>query len=803
PYIQDSAGLAIDGSNQSITINGPDTGQIFYIETNVLLTLNSLFLNAGYIFNNGTLSLINTSGITFIDGNGISNISDCSYSSSGAYYPGSVSFTNCTFDNSSITSMGYVTVNNSTFNNNSNIYSENSLIINDSQLTESTIYSNNPISINNSNFTHSNNGGFYCGGSVSLLDSSFVSNGKTGIYSGGDISIINTQISSGGSLSDYPTIYSEGFLILSTSQIEFVSEGGFYSEGLATISNSSVTSGDMGFIHSMGSLIIDNSDFFFNDGFIRSSLNAQITGSNFNKVRIQNPNTVYITGESSIDSGTYLGEGEGNLIIENNSSLLVSNSNLNYCGEITNNGTFNSINNTFVQCNISSVSSFYLQNSILANDSQCHGAVTDAKNNLLELTGSYACNIHNGENSNIVGSQANLKKYSDSILSYSSPAINRGDPAICAAAPINNTSQNGLIRPQGSRCDIGSYEAPPPPIIDNRVTASNCTNDNCIDTGDATNNKTGKPINTRTGVYQYNTQDISIPTAVGILTFSRDYSSMGIAITSTLSPGWTHNQDTRLIMPTDPDGEEDVVLFKLHTSNLYTFTDNGDGTYTPAPGLLVTLIRQDGPPVQYTINDKDQNSYTFNDSGKLISYKNAQGYSLEYSYDTAGLLSQIIDSVSAKSLNFTYNILGKIVRVADQTGRDVNYTYDSNGDLIQVVDVLDQVWSYTYDSAHHMTNVLDPDYNSLERTEYDAQGRAVRQYDGENNLIVELTYNTDGTTTITDALGYSSINTYDERGTFVSNTDATGNADEKSYLSNFRPFSITDADGNSTNLSWS
>ena len=46
-------------------------------------------------------------------------------------------------------------------------------------------------------------------------------------------------------------------------------------------------------------------------------------------------------------------------------------------------------------------------------------------------------------------------------------AINAGDNAICAAAPVNNTSQNGLSRPQGALCDIGAYEADvtPPTVV--------------------------------------------------------------------------------------------------------------------------------------------------------------------------------------------------------------------------------------------------------------------------------------------------------------------------------------------------
>jgi predicted outer membrane repeat protein len=41
----------------------------------------------------------------------------------------------------------------------------------------------------------------------------------------------------------------------------------------------------------------------------------------------------------------------------------------------------------------------------------------------------------------------------------SSPAINAGDDSFCSGPPVSGTSQNGVPRPQGAHCEIGSVEA--------------------------------------------------------------------------------------------------------------------------------------------------------------------------------------------------------------------------------------------------------------------------------------------------------------------------------------------------------
>ena len=37
-------------------------------------------------------------------------------------------------------------------------------------------------------------------------------------------------------------------------------------------------------------------------------------------------------------------------------------------------------------------------------------------------------------------------------------ALDAANDAICAASPVNNLDQRGIIRPVGPQCDIGAYE---------------------------------------------------------------------------------------------------------------------------------------------------------------------------------------------------------------------------------------------------------------------------------------------------------------------------------------------------------
>ncbi len=320
----------------------------------------------------------------------------------------------------------------------------------------------------------------------------------------------------------------------------------------------------------------------------------------------------------------------------------------------------------------------------------------------------------------------------------------------------------------------------------------------------ATQNHTNGPINTRTGAYDYAVEDISIQTSAGPLSFRRTYASFGTDLyTETLGHGWTHNHASRLYFPDDPEGKEGVILFKAGTSNRYEFIDNGDGTYTTAPGVCGELTLDVGPPFRYTVTDNAQNQHIFDENGVLLSRSDSEGHTWTYSYWPEGWLEQITDDTGLRYLFFDYDTQGRLESIQDHTFRTVGFTYDPNGDLVSSMDLLGEFWSYTYDVDHNLTEVIDPRGITVERTEFDTEGRAVRQYDGEDELLVEITYNPDGTSTITDGLGNVSTDIYDYRKTFTDAADALGGTTSKEYDANFRPTTLTDEAGATTELTWS
>jgi hypothetical protein len=194
-----------------------------------------------------------------------------------------------------------------------------------------------------------------------------------------------------------------------------------------------------GAIYNGGTLIVINSTFLnntaTNDGgaILHWSGGATIVNSTF-----------------SANSANY-----GGAIAEDGGTISIYNSTLSGNTATSNGGAFSSWNTP--------VTAIY--NTIMANSTapedcwQGLGGTLTGDHNIIKTTGG---GIQSCSSVTISTSDPNLGAATGSPayfpLNSGSPAINAGDDIICAAAPVSNTSQNGVTRPVGSHCDIGSYE---------------------------------------------------------------------------------------------------------------------------------------------------------------------------------------------------------------------------------------------------------------------------------------------------------------------------------------------------------
>ncbi|WP_333889508.1 right-handed parallel beta-helix repeat-containing protein [Caldilinea sp.] len=391
------------------------------------------------------------------------------------------------------------------------------------------IHSDGALTVNGSifSFNRADNygGGVYIspGGALTVNDSTFSNNiglfygAGAGIYNhGGALTVANSIFSKNSAAREGGGIvnFASGALTVTGSTFSENSAGAFSSGG-AILSNSAygvnavmITSstfisnsapyasgGGIAIINS-GTLTVSNSTFSGNSaisggGIYHYESAVNLTGSTFSgnsadsggAIR-NDAGTLTVTRSTFSDNSANSGGGivsGGALTVVNstfsgNSATWAGGSG----GGIQNSGVMLVLNSTFSGnsalaagggAGIATSSGGTLKNTIIANSTNggdCVGGLSGDKN-LIEDS-AYACGLTNGVNGNIVGVDPNLGDLTGSPgyfpLNPGSPAIDAGDNATCAAAPVNNESQNGVTRPVNGDgddsviCDIGAHEAP-------------------------------------------------------------------------------------------------------------------------------------------------------------------------------------------------------------------------------------------------------------------------------------------------------------------------------------------------------
>ena len=228
----------------------------------------------------------------------------------------------------------------------------------------------------------------------------------------------------------------------------------------------------------------------------------------------------------------------------------------------------------------------------------------------------------------------------------------------------------------------------------------------------------GEPVNTATGNYYYNIQDMADPSAGLPLFVSRWYNAItadtavgpfgcGSSWMYSTSIEWRSDKSAVVRMG---DGHAIYFLGSIDPNNptdmsgMYANQDAND---------IADLERFGNGTANLTL--ADGTLYTFDVNGRISLITTPYPASLTFDY-TNNLLTKITHS-NGRIYDITYTSSGGhdvISMISSSGGRSVSYQYDTDCNLIQVTRPDASTLTYVYDSNHRMTEG------------YDARGKPVR-----------------------------------------------------------------------------
>ena len=214
--------------------------------------------------------------------------------------------------------------------------------------------------------------------------------------------------------------------------------------------------------------------------------------------------------------------------------------------------------------------------------------------------------------------------------------------------------------------------------------------------------------------------------------------------------------------------------------------------------------------------------------GRLISITTRNGLTttLEYGLSSAEggddlptSLDRVTDAYG-RTLTFHQELGSNLVTVVkDPVGNEIRYTHDINNNLISVIYPDDTPFDsndnptriYHYEDTNHptaLTGISDEAGNRFATWAYDTEGRAILSEHADSAERVDIVYNTDGTTTVTETNGNSRTYIFELILGVVKPTNVTGDQCSNcgsdvvsvTYDANGYPTSETDYNGNVTNF---
>ena len=261
--------------------------------------------------------------------------------------------------------------------------------------------------------------------------------------------------------------------------------------------------------------------------------------------------------------------------------------------------------------------------------------------------------------------------------------------------------------------------------------------------------------------------------------------------------GWKLNYDIKLSSITASPGLNNALraagyYYTIEDADgtvhyMHSESNSAGGTHKDEDGLGWTLVYSStGDP--YTLTDKENNKWTFNNRGRIIGIYNNQSYEkITFTYDSTGYILQKITDGAGHTLTFARNQYNSVLKITDDMGQSLSFGY-SGAKLATLTYPDGEKITFTYNTIHLLNSVTLRDGRQVQY-EYFVDGEDVNKY-----RIQKVTEYSMADTSGARTNGNYQIFSYGN-GNFTTITDT----DQKKMTYNFdtlgRPTSVMDETG--------
>jgi RHS repeat-associated protein len=291
-------------------------------------------------------------------------------------------------------------------------------------------------------------------------------------------------------------------------------------------------------------------------------------------------------------------------------------------------------------------------------------------------------------------------------------------------------------------------------------------------------NCVGDPINAGTGNVFRREEEFA---AGRWLVFNRYYNSAPSAGAGQLGLRWRHTylRSVNFIAGTAPNPDTVTVTREDGRVVTYRFTA---GLWSGEPDVFDELVEQKdgaGNRIGWLFKRVDTRSTEqFDITGRLTAIQDPEGFVVTLAYSNAstptsiapgpGYLISVTDPFQ-RAIGLTYDASGHLATVASPDGQVINYAYDASGNLATASYPDGKQRTYLYNEPSRvggaqvpglLTGIIDENQARYVSYSYDANGKAIANELAGGVDAFAITYNSDGSATVTDPLGATRNHTF-------------------------------------------